>query len=62
MHTDGSTGVAVNAILDGATTTQVLNQPLTSIVILAGNSDNNFCLAASLTLPVTVTAGAATTS
>ena len=58
--TDGSTGLAVSAILDGVAAMRMFDQPLTSIVILAGNSDNDFQLAAGLTLPVTVSAGAGT--
>jgi hypothetical protein len=53
----GSTGAAISATLNNAFSTSIINQTLTSIVVdgLAGN--DNFQIASTITLPVTLTDG-----
>ena len=54
---DGSTGLQVNATLNGVYTSKTFTQTLTAIVIAGGAGNDNLQLASGLTLPTTVTEG-----
>src|SRR5262249_18480745 len=56
-RTDGSTGLAVPARLNGASVSRTFTQPFTAIVLAGYAGNETFTLAPTLTLPATVTAG-----
>ncbi len=55
--TDGSTGLAVSATLNGTWSSQTFTQTFTAIVITGYGGNDDFQLACSLALPTTVTEG-----
>jgi parallel beta-helix repeat protein len=54
---DGTTGLAVNAKINGVSSSKSFTQPFTAIIIAGYAGKDSFTLAPSLTLPTTVTAG-----
>jgi fibronectin-binding autotransporter adhesin len=54
---DGSTGLAISAMLNGVSSSGTFTQPFTAIIIAGYAGSDKFTLAPTLTLPATVTAG-----